>query len=68
VVDVREGSARPLGGEVPENAIVIPGCVAAHESTPSVSISAALVIGCRVRELTANQNLDAAAAQLGITL
>jgi 2,3,4,5-tetrahydropyridine-2-carboxylate N-succinyltransferase len=67
VVDVREASARPLGGEVPENAIVIPGNIAAHSSVPSVGVSAALVIGCRDPEMPANQNLDMAARQLGLT-
>ncbi|ANS31889.1 hypothetical protein R1CP_36415 (plasmid) [Rhodococcus opacus] len=69
VVDVSGASAEQCGGEVPENAIVIPGNIAAPASAPSaVGVAAALVIGYRDFELTANQNLDLAARKFGLTV
>ncbi|MGG6383443.1 DapH/DapD/GlmU-related protein [Paenarthrobacter sp. NEAU-H11] len=69
VVDAIGPSAEPLGGEVPENAIVIPGSIAAPSSAPSVvGVAAALVIGYRNPGMTANQNLEMAARQFRLSM
>jgi hypothetical protein len=54
---------------VPEDAIVIPGSIAAPSLTSSeVGVAAALVIGYRNPEMTANQNLDEAARHFRLTM
>lgn len=66
VVDIRGAAAQPLGDEVPEDAVVVPGSVPVRRPGPPVSVAAALVVGSRNPELTAKENLEVAAVRLAL--
>ena len=66
VADLRDGSARPLRDEVPENAIVVPGSIPVPWSGTLAHVSAALVIGRRDPDMTPKQNLAVATRRLGL--